>query len=60
MEKVHRCAEDPKNNLDWLQSDNPWQTLGVMIELSNAMKHPNPEEYISHTPVHVDGSCNGM
>jgi DNA-directed RNA polymerase, mitochondrial len=24
MEKVHRCAEDPKNNLDWLQSDNPW------------------------------------
>jgi DNA-directed RNA polymerase len=60
MEKVHRCAEDPKNNLDWLQSDNPWQTLGVMIELSNAMKHPNPEEYISHVPVHVDGSCNGM
>ena len=60
MEKVHRCAEDPKNNLDWLQSDNPWQTLGVMIELSNAMKHPNPEEYISHVPVHVDGTCNGM
>lgn len=60
MEKVHRCAEDPKNNLDWLQSDNPWQTLGVMIELSNAMKNPNPEEYISHVPVHVDGSCNGM
>jgi len=60
MEKVHRCAEDPKNNLDWLQSDNPWQTLGVMIELSNAMKHPNPEEYVSHAPVHVDGSCNGM
>ena len=60
MEKVHRCADDPKNNLDWLQSDNPWQTLGVMIELSNAMRHPNPEEYISHVPVHVDGSCNGM
>lgn len=60
MEKVHRCAEDPKNNLDWLQSDNPWQTLGVMIELSNAMRHPNPEEYISNVPVHVDGSCNGM
>jgi DNA-directed RNA polymerase len=31
-----------------------------MIELSNAVKSPNPEEYISHTPVHVDGSCNGM
>ena len=31
-----------------------------MIELSNAVKSPNPEEHISHTPVHVDGSCNGM
>ena len=31
-----------------------------MVELSNAMRHPNPEEYISHAPVHVDGSCNGM
>ena len=31
-----------------------------MTELSNAMKSENPEEYISHTPVHVDGSCNGM
>lgn len=38
MEQVHRCAEDPKNNLEWLQSDNPWQTLAVMIDLSRAMK----------------------
>lgn len=31
-----------------------------MTDLSNAMKSSNPEEFISHTPVHVDGSCNGM
>ena len=31
-----------------------------MIDLSNAMKKENPEEYISHQHVHVDGSCNGM
>jgi DNA-directed RNA polymerase, mitochondrial len=24
METVHKCAEDPKNNLEWLESDNPW------------------------------------
>lgn len=24
MEAVHRCADDPKKNLDWLDSDNPW------------------------------------
>ena len=31
-----------------------------MFELSDALKSPNPYEYISHIPVHVDGSCNGM
>ena len=24
------------------------------------LKSPNPESYVSHVPVHVDGSCNGM
>lgn len=31
-----------------------------MIELSAAMKLPNPEKYVCHAHVHVDGSCNGM
>jgi DNA-directed RNA polymerase len=31
-----------------------------MIDLSKAMRSPNPEEYVSHSAVHVDGSCNGM
>ena len=31
-----------------------------MIDLSQAMKSKNPEEYVSHCHVHVDGSCNGM
>lgn len=60
MDMIHRCADDPKNNLEWLKSDNPWQSLGAMIDLSRAMRHPNPEEYVSHQHVHVDGSCNGM
>ena len=24
MDMVHRCAEDPKNNEEWLESDDPW------------------------------------
>ena len=24
METVHRCARDPKNEREWLQSENPW------------------------------------
>ena len=31
-----------------------------MFELSAAMKLANPEEYVCHLHVHVDGSCNGM
>jgi len=31
-----------------------------MMDLSNAMRSPDPEAYISHSHVHVDGSFNGM
>jgi len=24
VEEVHKCAEDPRNNTFWLESDNPW------------------------------------
>jgi DNA-directed RNA polymerase len=60
MDTVHRCARDPKNELEWLQSDNPWQTLACMFELSAAMQLPDPTKYICRLHVHVDGSCNGM
>lgn len=60
IDTVHRCAEDPKNNLEWLDSDNPWQTLACMLEVSQAVKSPDPTKHVCHLHVHVDGSCNGM
>jgi DNA-directed RNA polymerase len=60
IETVHKCASDPKTNREWLDSENPWQTLSSMIELSAAIKSGDPEKYESHLHVHVDGSCNGM
>ena len=24
MDMVHRVADDPKNNLEWLQAESPW------------------------------------
>jgi len=53
-------AENPKDDLAWLQSDSPWQTLAVMLELNDAWKMDNPAEFVSKLHVHVDGSCNGM
>ena len=59
-EVIHRVAQDPTNNLEWLQAENPWQALACIFELSEALKMDNPEDYIGHLHVHVDGSCNGM
>ena len=60
IDVVHRCAEDPRNSLEWIQSENPWQTLAAMRDVSAALKSGNPEDYVSHLHVHLDGSCNGM
>ncbi len=40
--------------------EEKWQTLACCIEISNAIKSKNPSEYISHFPIHQDGSCNGL
>ncbi|MPC14571.1 DNA-directed RNA polymerase, mitochondrial [Portunus trituberculatus] len=44
----------------WTKSDEPWQTLAACKELATALRSGNPEEYVSHLPVHQDGSCNGL
>lgn len=30
------------------------------FQLATALRSGNPEEYVSHLPVHQDGSCNGL
>ena len=42
----------------WQQSDDPWQTLACCFEIAEVVRHPDPESYISHFPIHQDGSCN--
>lgn len=37
-EIIFKCANDPYNNLEWTESDDPWQTLATMLELNNAFK----------------------
>jgi len=44
----------------WLSAEDPWQCLAACKELANALELKNPAEYISHLPVHMDGSCNGL
>ncbi|CAJ0578639.1 unnamed protein product, partial [Mesorhabditis spiculigera] len=44
----------------WMESEDPFQTLAACIEIKNALEAKNPEEFVSHLPIHQDGSCNGL
>jgi DNA-directed RNA polymerase, mitochondrial len=44
----------------WLTAESPWQCLAVCRELKNALDSPEPTRYITHLPVHQDGTCNGL
>ncbi|KAL2896218.1 DNA-directed RNA polymerase 2 chloroplastic/mitochondrial [Bienertia sinuspersici] len=44
----------------WLEAEDPFQCLAACIDLAEALRSPFPEEFISHIPVHQDGSCNGL
>ncbi len=45
MSTVHRCAKDPYRNGEWFESENAWQAIATMIEVSNAVKVNNRTHY---------------
>ncbi|XP_039622586.1 DNA-directed RNA polymerase, mitochondrial [Polypterus senegalus] len=44
----------------WMAADEPWQVLACCMEIASAISSPDHRKYISHFPVHQDGSCNGL
>ncbi|XP_075980404.1 mitochondrial RNA polymerase [Anticarsia gemmatalis] len=61
MDKILDSADRPLDGEGWwTQSEEPWQTLACCMEIANAVRSPNPEEYLCGFPVHQDGSCNGL
>lgn len=58
---VFDSAESPfEGKRWWLTADDPWQCLSACFELADALKSPNPNDFISHIPIHQDGTCNGL
>jgi DNA-directed RNA polymerase len=43
-----------------MDAEDPFQFLAAAIELKQALAHPDPRQYRSSVPVHMDGSCNGL
>uniref|UniRef100_A0A0A0MUC6 DNA-directed RNA polymerase n=1 Tax=Papio anubis TaxID=9555 RepID=A0A0A0MUC6_PAPAN len=53
-------AQDPPGRKWWMGAEEPWQTLACCMEVANAVRSSDPAAYVSHLPVHQDGSCNGL
>ncbi|CAK4072457.1 unnamed protein product [Aphanomyces euteiches] len=64
MPQIMACAAHPladdEDSRWWQEAEAPFLTLGVIFELARAVQSPNPEEFMSNLPVHMDGSCNGL
>jgi DNA-directed RNA polymerase len=58
---IIECANDPISNRGfWANSDKPFQFLAWVFECADMFKLSNPYEFVSHLPVALDGSCNGL
>lgn len=53
-----RIAENPYDNLLWLEADKPYQFLAWCFEFAQLVRQG--WGYISTLPVSADGSCNGL
>jgi DNA-directed RNA polymerase len=51
-------AEDPISNSGWTEADSPLQFLAWCMEYAEWQK--NPHTFLSHIPIGMDGSCNGL
>ncbi|NXN10474.1 RPOM protein, partial [Indicator maculatus] len=61
MEDILDSADHPLTGRKWwMKTDEPWQALACCMEIAKASRSPDPAAYISHFPVHQDGSCNGL
>ncbi|XP_075300334.1 DNA-directed RNA polymerase, mitochondrial isoform X2 [Opisthocomus hoazin] len=61
MEEILDSADHPLTGRKWwMNTDEPWQALACCMEIARASRSPDPAAYVSHFPVHQDGSCNGL
>lgn len=61
MDKAIDSVKNPLKGEKWWQTaDDPFQALAALMEIRKAIDSGDPENYISHLSVHMDGSCNGL
>lgn len=50
----------PSCSAFWTMAEEPWSFLATCRELQQAWSSPKVEDFVSHLPVPMDGSCNGL
>ncbi|OTA96122.1 hypothetical protein M434DRAFT_393206 [Hypoxylon sp. CO27-5] len=61
LDEIYDSATNPLTGKRWwLEAEDAWQCLATCFELKAALDSPEPTKYVSHLPVHQDGTCNGL
>jgi DNA-directed RNA polymerase len=58
LDNIMSIVEDPIANRWWTEADQPWLFLAACYEVAGYLEHGL--DFITHLPVTVDGSCNGL
>ena len=59
MDRIHEAADNPIDGTRWwTEAEDPWSFLATCFEISAAMR--SDDDFISHLPIPLDGSCNGL
>ncbi len=60
LDRIVAVARDPFADTWWSELDDPWGFLATAIEIAEALETGEPENYVSHLSVQMDGTCNGL
>ena len=55
---IRLTAHDPSQTDWWTKADSPWQFLAFCFEWNGYCQEG--DAYVSHLPIALDGSCNGL
>ncbi len=55
---IIQCAEDPISFTMWSEADKPWEFLAWCFEYRSWLR--SPQSFLSHLPIQIDGSNNGL
>jgi len=60
LENITSASGDPLRSTWWTEAAEPWSFLATCAELVMATSLSKPEAFVSHLPIPLDGSCNGL